>query len=207
MKTLILSDTHGDHENIKIQDKFNLIIHSGDFTRNDIYKKENFYNFIDWYAKQNGKYKILVAGNHDGFIEENKKIAKDYMNKKEIIYLEDNFIDIEGIKFYGTPWTPEFLDWYFMLDEFELIPKFNHINEDTNVLITHGPPKGILDKNLQNIQCGSNALKNRIKELKNLKYCIFGHIHEGRGSLERNGVFYINASHRRDKEPIIINLD
>jgi Icc-related predicted phosphoesterase len=206
LRTFILSDTHGYHKNIDIPNNIDLIIHAGDFTRSYNMKKE-FFDFINWYSNIPVKYKILVAGNHDGFIFENKSFAKEYMKEKDIIYLEDSSVIIEGIKFYGTPWVPTFYDWFFMKDDLELSYIFNSIDKDTNVLISHGPPYSVLDKNRMGQKCGSKSLMNKISKLSDLKYSIFGHIHEDRGSLEREGVYYINASFMSNKDYIKIDIE
>ena len=67
------------------------------------------------------------------------------------------------------------------------------IPHNTNVLITHGPPYGILDRTFQNLNAGCTNLLTKIEET-NPQYHIFGHIHEGYGLTEREGTTFINAS-------------
>lgn len=97
-----------------------------------------------------------------------------------ITYLEDSYITLEGIKFYGTPWVPTFFDWAFMESESRLAKRYSKIPEDTQVLLTHGPALWTLDA-VPHGHVGSSALANRISELPHLTHHIFGHIHESRG--------------------------
>jgi Icc-related predicted phosphoesterase len=113
-------------------------------------------------------------------------------------------IEIGGFKIFGSPYTPFFHNWAFNIFRGEgLVEKWSQIPDDTQVLITHGPPMGILDEviSFNGKKCewevekvGCAALYNRIQELKSLKLHIFGHIHPGAGTKQINGVTYINAS-------------
>ena len=195
MKVVLISDTHGSSSDISLPIvPGDLIIHSGDFTRSRAYAEEDFYDFIEWFSSLDYKYKILVSGNHDKFIYENREAAKILLHTYGIIYLEDSSVVLEGIKFYGSPWTPTFLNWYFMKPNNKLADIYEKIDIDTQVLITHGPAYGILDITHSNIHAGCNALRYRVENLPSLKYHAFGHIHESRGKKVINGVNYINAS-------------
>ena len=92
---------------------------------------------------------------------------------KNAIYLEDSGVVIDGLKFWGSPWTPEFFDWAFNARRgLQLFDKWQKIPLDTDVLITHGPPAGILDLVVTRqgeAQVGCNDLLRRIHELKKLK--------------------------------------
>lgn len=192
LKILSLSDTHGSHSKIKLPNT-DILIHSGDFTGSKLAEESEFFNFIDWYSIQNSKHKILVAGNHDGFIYNHNREARDYMQNKNIIYFEDSSETIEGIKFYGSPWSGEYNDWYFMLNKKRIAMAFDLIEKDTDILITHTPPYGYLDK-AGNNKLGCPILAKKILTLPNLKYHFFGHIHESRGKMKRKGIEFINSS-------------
>lgn len=152
--------------------------------------------FLPWLDKQPAKYKIFIAGNHDFMFQE----VTNAVLPKDCYYLFDSAIEIEGIKFWGSPWTPWFWNWAFNFPQFDLDgsyaqSKWNEIPEDTDVLLTHGPPANILDHNYQGTGCGCPDLKIRIPDLNQLKLHCFGHIHEGFGQKEYNGVTYINSSY------------
>jgi len=200
MDIVIISDTHGHHRDIKNLPIGDLIIHSGDFSPYNfnpgkIFKKNSFLDFLIWYSETPYKYKILIAGNHDREVEKMgyKKFFK-LCKKYDIIYLENTSIIIDGVKFYGTPYTTLYKNWSFMMNENKLKQIWDKIDEDTDVLITHGPEYGILDKNKFSQHIGSVSLSNRLKELS-VKYHLFGHCHEGFGMNEySNPYISINAS-------------
>src|SRR5262249_28918150 len=99
----------------------------------------------------------------------------------------------EGLKIYGSPWTPLFCDWAFMLPDADLASKWDKIPSGLDVLITHGPPFGILDWTNRKEHAGSATLINRVHEVKPRLH-VFGHIHEAAGRTESNGTTFLNAS-------------
>ena len=185
MKILHISDTHGFHSRFP-DEKFkdiDIVIHSGDCSNyKDAYRNAiEVADFIEWYKDVPVKYKIYVAGNHDTSIER-KRITKEDFEANGIIYLENSFVNINGVKFYGTPVTPSFNDWAFMKARDKTHKVWEAIPEDTRVLIVHGPPKGIRDLSFDRDGklefCGDNALMKRCISLQNtLKFVCFGHIH------------------------------
>ena len=182
MKVLHISDTHGYHDLLQIPGDIDMIIHSGDCSNSrDPYTNEpQVRAFIDWYKKVPVKYKIYVAGNHDTSIEKGLVTIGDF-GENGIIYLENDYITIEGIKIFGSPHTPQFGQWAFMKDRVKLERFWRKaIHEPCDIIVTHGPPKGILDKSYDREgrmeACGDRSLLNLILELQP-KYSMFGHIH------------------------------
>ena len=178
-----ISDTHGFHSLLKIPNNIDIVIHSGDFSNYyDVYKNElEARDFLNWYASLDINYKILIAGNHDAFafkigFTKFKKICKDY----GIIYLENESIEIEGIKIWGSPHTPQFGDWYFMKNRSKLDRVWQSIPDDSDIVVVHGPPKGIMDLSYKRDHsvgmCGCSALKKRILQIQP-KLFLSGHIH------------------------------
>jgi Icc-related predicted phosphoesterase len=127
--------------------------------------------------------KIYVAGNHDTSIAVGL-VKPRFFENNGIIYLQDQEVVIDGVKFYGSPWTPSFGNWGFMKKRHKLHDIWTQIPEDTDVLITHGPPKGVRDLTLNRDneleQVGDISLVKRIVNLK-LKLHCFGHIHDTDG--------------------------
>jgi predicted phosphodiesterase len=198
MKILTISDTHGLHNRIS-KDYFveaDMIIHAGDCSSRGYITEIEL--FFDWFNQLNYKYKIMIAGNHDfGFQENPDEIKRILLDYPDIIYLEDSFIEIEGIKIYGSPWQPYFHNWAFNLQRGEEIQKkWDLIPKDVNILITHGPVKDILDFVPYNGGefVGCQNLKETILTLPDLKTHICGHIHCAYGEEFNNGIHYINAS-------------
>jgi len=182
MKIWHISDTHTYHDLLTIPTGIDMVIFSGDCSNpRDPYTNEpEVRGFIDWFGSLPIKHKVFVAGNHDTSIEKGL-VTKDDFDSNCIHYLENDHITIEGVKIFGSPHTPQFGQWAFMkarnkLDRFWR----NTIGDDSDIIITHGPPKGILDLSydFRNILefCGCKSLMNRIIEVKP-KLVLFGHIH------------------------------
>lgn len=189
MKIAVISDTHNKHNKLNIPD-VDCIIHAGDFTSSILNNKEEMDSFLEWFTKLDIKYKILVPGNHEIIMENLYK--KNKINFEGIFCLIDKSIVIEGIKFYGMPWSENFEDWAFFKTENEMKDVLRNIEKDTDILITHTPPFCVLDKTDELDNVGSKLLKEELKRL-NLKYHVFGHIHEDRG-LKNEKHISINAS-------------
>jgi Icc-related predicted phosphoesterase len=183
MRIWHISDTHGYHDLLTIPEDIDLVIHSGDCSNpRDPYNNEpEVRNFIHWYKSLPIKYKIYVAGNHDSSIEKGLVKVKDF-DDYNIMYLEDDYVHIEGFKIHGSPITPNFGNWSFMKSRDKLDKHWQRsIEDDVDILVVHGPPKGILDVSedrdhkLEN--CGCRALKRHILERIKPKLMLFGHIH------------------------------
>jgi Icc-related predicted phosphoesterase len=160
-----------------------MVIFSGDCSNpRDPYANESEVRaFIDWFSKLDIQYKIFVAGNHDTSIERGLVTMGDFWNKG-ITYLEDDGVTIEGIKIWGSPCTPTFGQWSFMKSRETINRIWQHIPDDTDILIVHGPPKGILDCSYSRDgvyeRCGCNALKKHVLNRIQPKLMCFGHIHD-----------------------------
>lgn len=211
MKIVCISDTHGYHNQIKDLPDGEMIIHAGDIS--DIGTFKQIYDFVKWYSSLPYKHKVFIAGNHDFGLYRvgvGYKISIMEMFRKEgLTYLEDKGITIEGVKIWGSPITPTFGNWAFMKDRGDDIKQhWDKIPDDTDILITHGPPQKILDLTTQNIHAGCADL---LYCEKYPKYHIFGHIHEGYGIEEINDTTYINASlldemYQLVNQPIVIEI-
>lgn len=192
MKIVCISDTHNQHNLIDLsKSTADMIIHAGDSTVMGSIKEVAA--FANWWNKLNFKYKVLIAGNHDFLFEKNKKMAEDMFENTYV--LQDSGVEIEGLKFYGTPIVPCFGNWAFMPHKQIRIEHFKSIPDDVNVLITHTPPFGRLD-NYGFDRIGCEVLLDRVLELKELKLHVFGHIHSGHGKSykEKQGVWCVNAA-------------
>lgn len=195
-KIVFISDTHNHHNEVKLP-KGDILVHSGDFSGRG-YPHE-LADFWMWLMEQSTKFKhiVFIAGNHDMSFEYKAEWITDMIKQlpDNVHYLEDSEVVLEGIKFYGSPWQPEFHNWGFNLPRGEkLAEKWVLIPNDTDILITHGPPATILDYTLRdNINVGCVDLLHKIKEIKP-KINVFGHIHEGYGYRDIHGTMFLNAS-------------
>lgn len=213
MRIVCISDTHSMHDDIKEIPDGDILVHAGDcLGRGSIFDLEDF---NVWLGEQTHPHKILIAGNHDWCFQTRPEEARDMVTNA--IYLEDSGVSIGGLKFWGSPVTPTFRNWAFNRDRGSEIAKhWALIPDDTDVLITHGPPHGILDMVMQNdmeLEVGCEDLKERIDQLS-LKAHIFGHIHESYGSDTRakDGMIFVNAcsctkAYQAVNAPIIIDVE
>ena len=209
-----ISDTHTKHRMLDLPGG-DILIHSGDLM-NSGYNLNDVHDFLMWFEKQDYKELIFIAGNHDRMFE-NHPIRMDEILEgfPSVTYLEDDWVDVDGIKIYGSPWQPEFYNWAFNLprggDDIE--EKWSMIPPDTDILITHGPPQGHLDTsgapyNEPNLGC--ELLRIYVDNIKP-KIHVFGHIHEGYGIDYEKNTLFVNASICTDRyeptnKPIVIDL-
>lgn len=215
MRIVAISDTHSLHNQLEIP-KCDLLIHAGDFSGWGKYEDVYFIN--KWFGelKEKGIAKeiILIGGNHDGWLEQFPALAKEEL--KNCTYLNEESYEYGGFKIFGSPYSPEFNNWHFMATRGKEIARhWKKIPENTQILIVHSPPYGILDTVEGNgIHLGCEELKKRVDKLKDLKLSVFGHIHTGgytNNSVEINGVKFVNASVLNEEyevvfKPIVVDL-
>lgn len=209
MKVVVIADTHGFQQRLTIPAGDVLVVAGDICPFGTLVEIKEFGN---WLREQPCKHKIVVAGNHDAPFEHEQELAQDALigGVPGIIYLQDSSVKIDDVKFYGSPWTPTFMDWHFMADRGAPIRgKWEMIPEDTDVLITHGPPSTILDK-VRGVPLGCHDLLEMVLRIRP-KYHLFGHIHQTYGTTRRNGITFINASvcdgrYRPVNEPIVFDL-
>jgi Icc-related predicted phosphoesterase len=163
----------------------------------------------------------LVEGNHDFLGQRNPYVVEQMCKDRGITLLRDSGATIEGLRFYGSPFQPEFGKWAFNLPRGQALKeKWALIPEDTQVLLTHGPPMGILDTverfnrktgvmDVDHVGC--TDLYNRVMQLKDLKLHVFGHLHFGYGQHKMAHTTFVNASvcteqYRPINAPIVITI-
>lgn len=215
MKIVAASDIHGLWEEVVFPEGDVLIL-AGDICRDYLWGNHTIDAELQYHRdldqlndflgnlKKEKKYKhiILIAGNHDFCFQHRHESSKKLTNA---IYLEDSSIKIDGVKFYGSPWTKWFWDWAFNFPDHNsnlartrahARRRWGAIPSDTQVLVIHGPPYGILDAPYRGGNVGDEWLLERIKELakKSLKLTIFGHIHYSYGQETHFGVKFVNAA-------------
>lgn len=193
MKVVLISDTHEQHDKVPIPE-CDILIHAGDFT----YRGEHLATQIalEWLDRQPAKHIVAIAGNHDWLFEKQPEAALEILSKTRIKYLENSAIEIGGLKFWGSPITPEFMNWAFNCDRADIFKYWQNIPTDTDVLITHGPPLGVLDqaaphKNTEHLGCYDLA---HFVSVISPRIHVFGHIHGGHGSQQGTTTRFFNAS-------------
>jgi Icc-related predicted phosphoesterase len=217
IKLTFISDTHNKHSLITEDDLKggDILIHSGDIS--SMGYEHEIRRFLKWFSGLNQfKHKIFIAGNHDWMFERNSLLAKEILKEyPNIIYLQDSSVTIDGIKIYCSPWQPTFYDWAFNLPRNgeKLKWVWDMIPEDTDILVTHGPPYGYGDTvhNRLNENLGCYLLKQRVEQVKPIIHC-FGHIHTGTKISKNEHTTFINAAVLDEKydyvfRPIDVKLD
>ena len=215
MKITFISDTHNKHRELDgLLLGGDLLVHCGDISSTG--KLTEVGNFLSWFnGLDRYKHKIFIAGNHDFAFQkydwDEDVIGELFEFNPNVTYLENTSVIIDGIKFYGSPWTPEFNNWAFNATLEELADMWKDIPDDTDVLITHGPPKGILDVTREGLHVGDPELTQALIRVRP-KVHAFGHIHEACGTyMFENGDVCINASsanrnYQIVNKPITINI-
>lgn len=189
MKIVAISDTHMRHDRLEVPDG-DVLIHAGDFTRRGAIADVEKFNA--WLGTLPHRHKIVIAGNHDWCFQLTPARAREALDNA--IYLEDEATEVEGVRFYGSPWQPWFLDWAFNLQRGpDLAAKWAMIPPGIDVLITHGPPLGFGDRVHGGELVGCADLLARIEVIKP-RFHISGHIHEGSGVRWTEHTTYVNAA-------------
>lgn len=197
MKIFAISDTHGRHEQVQIPEGTDMIIHAGDFSnvKSPALNHNEVNLFLIWLEQQPVKYKVIIAGNHDTSIE-SRFINKEDFKNRNIIYLEHELVEIEGIKIFGSPYTPEFCNWAFNRARNKLGRIWDSIPDDIDILITHGPPKGILDLASRDRHVsehvGCSALLKRVLKIQP-KIHIMGHLHNNEENINAGTFKLLNC--------------
>jgi predicted phosphodiesterase len=183
-----------------------VLVHAGDATsRGTSAQLKSFAAFI---AAQPHAHKVVIAGNHDFGLEQTPTLGAELFGAA---YLSDSGRTIDGVRVWGSPWQPWFYDWAFNLQRGDaLAAKWALIPDDTDVLVTHGPPMGVLDKTLRGEPVGCEALRDRVAQLRPRLH-VFGHIHEAYGVHEQNGTLFVNAcnctlAYEPDNAAIVVDL-
>lgn len=191
MKFVIISDTHGQHKNLRLP-KGDVLIHAGDVSMHG--EEKEIIDFLSWFSECDFKFKIFISGNHDFFFERTPKNIVEKIIPENIIYLCDSGVEIEKIKIWGSPITPWFFNLAFNSYRGESISKhWQLIPSDTDILITHGPVFCKLDKTTNGQNVGCQDLSRIIGEI-NPRIHVCGHIHEAYGQVNTPQTKFFNAS-------------
>jgi len=200
-----VSDTHGAQPALPGGD---ILVVAGDISYQGEPRELSAFNA--WVSKQNYAAKVLIAGNHDWLFERDPGLAKSLV-PAVTHYLQDSGATIMGLRFWGSPVQPEFMNWAFNRRRgAEIKRHWDRIPPEIDVLVTHGPPHGILDKTEEGLLVGCEELATAVRRIKP-KVHIFGHIHEGYGHVRQEGTLFVNASIMTERyeplnKPITIHM-
>jgi predicted phosphodiesterase len=211
MKILAISDLHGYFPAIPPCD---ILLLGGDYCPyHNIEDQLRWFNgpFAEYLKSIPACHKIAVAGNHDFALQRG---YRERLGPLAWTLLQDDTarIKIDGrqLRIHGTPWTPTFGAWAFMGDEHDLETIYADIPHGLDILISHGPPQGVVDRNFTGMHCGSSALRSRLM-VAQPQVVVCGHIHEahGMGKLGKTVIYnvsHVNLGYRPSHGPVEIEL-
>jgi len=209
VRIVCISDTHGQHTKLSVPDG-DVLIHAGDFMAFGDTPKE-VVDFNQWLGKQPHRHKVVIAGNHDLMFERHPGAARELLGNA--IYLENSGAEIAGFTIWGSPVQPEFNNWAFNVARGAAIRRYwKMIPANTDVLVTHGPPFGVLDKaHPSSAHVGCEELAKAVEQIKPGLH-VFGHIHGGHGLSSSKDTQFVNASvvneaYRLVHEPQVVEIE
>lgn len=187
VKLLHLSDTHGQHRKLGPLPMADILVHSGDFLSDGL-SQDELLDFVEWLRDLPYAHKVIVPGNHD-LLMYKQPFPKDQADGTLHI-LHNTSVCIMGLKFHGLPmFIPD-------IQSGEYFSFIADIPQNTDILISHEPPLGILDRPkgqfLKPYPCHAELTK-RVQEVRP-RYHLFGHEHNAYGILKQDGTVFSNAA-------------
>lgn len=212
MKLCLISDTHNLHSKIVGMENADVLIHAGDITGQGKYFRLQEFN--NWLAYLNDlfptgyQHKIVIPGNHDLTFESDWETAASILSEATV--LNQTSCVVNGLKIYGEPRQPEFFDWAFNVPRPDMRAVWEKAPSDVDILVTHGPPHGVGDKNSQGAHVGCVHLLEYINQVQP-RLVVCGHIHEGYGIYMVGRTVVVNAAictarYHPTNRPIYINI-
>jgi len=207
MRIVCISDTHGRHAALDLP-VGDVLVHAGDFT--NLGRPREARDFADWLRAQPFTRRVLVAGNHDFLLQTDAASAAEMLDG--IDYLEGAGVEIDGFRFWGSPWQPRFGRWAFNLERGpELAAHWRTAPSGVDVLITHTPAAGVLDRTWRGTEVGCADLAAALPRIAPRLHVV-GHIHEAAGHVRGDGgMLTVNASIcdpllRPAQRPVVVEL-
>jgi Icc-related predicted phosphoesterase len=210
MRIVAISDTHNKHAQLRLPPG-DVFIQAGDMTTTGTTKELAAY--ANWLGTQDYKHKLVLSGNHDlAFRNQTHDLAVNLLREAGATYLQDNWVEIDDVLFYGTPWTALYAAMAFELprNSTALAEKWALIPDATNVLITHQPPHLILDYITGNGNQGCPFLAERLTKLDKLRAHLFGHYHfcgstiQEVGNVKFANCAVLNDAYQLHNRPIVL---
>jgi predicted phosphohydrolase len=202
VRIVAVADTHLYTDDLVVPDG-DVLVHAGDLCRGgDLDELEHA---ATWLLGLPHRHKIVVAGNHDWAFVHAPQQARALL--ADIVYLQDAGVAIDGVRFWGSPWQPEFHGWAFNLPRgAALAAVWAKIPVGLDVLITHGPPEGIGDRVTIAGRSGCADLRRRVAEVTPRLH-LFGHIHQDGGVWREHGTLFANVTTWEcERAPTVIDV-
>lgn len=204
MRIVAVADTHTFQDDLGELPSGDVFVHAGDLVRGG--DLEELEGVAAWIRSLPHPHKIIVAGNHDWCFIHDREAAVALLG--DAIYLQDSAVEIDGVRFWGSPWQPEFNDWAFNLPRGKpLADKWALVPNDTHVLVTHGPPHGIGDRAATAGRTGCKDLLARVHAVQPALH-MFGHIHQDGGVWRDGDTCFANVTTWEcERAPTVIDFD
>lgn len=197
MRIVCISDTHNKLELVDVPDG-DVLLHAGDLTAAGT--AQEVFQEYEALSRLPHEHIVAIPGNHDFPFQQIPELRQILEARfPRVTTLIDEELMLDGIRLYGSPWQPWWQDWAYQFPEHDVNHKqasetWSLIPEDTVVLLTHGPPRGVLDCSVFEEHVGCPALRDRIAKLPKLGLHVFGHAHSGYGVERAGATLFVNAS-------------
>ena len=204
MRVAVTSDTHGRQN--WVMPPCDVFVHAGDITgRGSIEETSRFAARLrdEMSSPQGPRHAIIVPGNHDQCFELFPTPVRELFGKNVHVLLYQALV-LDGVRFYGSPWTPPFMRWHFMADESRLAVLYSGMPDTLDMLVTHGPPWGILDPGGQELHVGSTALADAVRT-RQIAHHVFGHLHDAGGQTVQRGATTFHNVAACNEEYVLVN--
>lgn len=214
MRIVAVADTHLFHDELTVP-AGDVFVHAGDMCRGG--SLEELAEAARWLRSLPHPTKVVIAGNHDWALaaddEDERRRARALLAEDGVVYLQDEERVVGGLRFWGSPWQPEFNDWAFNLPRGEaLAAKWALVPTGVDVLVTHGPPRGIGDRgpgggpHAVESRAGCDDLRARVAEVRPRLH-LFGHIHQDGGAWPIDDTLFANATTWEcERAPTVIDV-
>jgi Icc-related predicted phosphoesterase len=232
MRIVALSDLHGHLPEIPACD---LLIVAGDVcpdrigparARDHPAEQKAWFdrNVRAWLAGAAATHKVLTWGNHDWCGEACSFAADSPVHASsrvlQILVDDGTSVPLDGaagrsLSIWATPWSNQFMQWAFMKPREALAAVYAAIPQGIDILVSHQPPFGHGDRyehagTRQVEHLGSRELLSAIDRVRP-RLVICGHMHEGQGCFDYDGVAIYNVSvvndqYRLVRSPTVIDI-
>ncbi|MDX1418320.1 MAG: metallophosphatase domain-containing protein [Rubricoccaceae bacterium] len=235
-RLVCLADTHGRHGSLRgplaVPDGDVLVFAGDACTRGTA---EEWAQFCGWLALLPHAHKVVVAGNHDWPVQPSRPAwgvqarygpasvaaARERVLAAGAVLVEDAEVVVAGLRVWGSPWVPSFNGWAFNLPRggAALASVWGAMPPGLDVLVTHTPSFGRLDRTEDGRRVGCERLAERLAALDasstGPRVHVHGDIHESggvqgppagaRGRLTVNAAV-VDVAYRVVRAPVVVEV-
>lgn len=206
-RVTVIGDTHCRHDEIDLP-AGDLLIHCGDMFNLSDGAPQQIQAMDEWFGRQKFERILCTGGNHDRLLE--SELTRRSHPFRNAYFLKDEVVEFRGLRIFGAPWVPDLTTHAFFQDRSGLAAAWARVPSKIDILITHTPPKGILDTSSRGRSLGCPALAEEVRRISPRVHC-FGHVHAGAGRRQVGKTLFVNAASFDGRtgvmrEPLTFNL-